>query len=418
MSILTSFLRLFRRKLTPALSVPTIVPREPEMTPIIKPGKYFTLGIDFGTHGSKIAYREPESSFDSIKLVVLDGAGSEGRAEHVFPSIVTVQDGRIYFGKTISDGEKIENFKRRIGECAIEMHSGLTYENITILYLAFVLCESVRQIEVAHHEYKCKVMLNLSAPFSDLQERCSAKTAYDRILKIIWRLYWNHANEIKQGMHLGIARRLIASLKYNTINNEENWRWLVPEIQAVITAFAQSTDIPPYSYHIVVDVGGFTTDFSIFNVGDPSKPQASIFASKVIKEGIIAYDECQNKQEFCESLRRKIFDVIEDARKRKILNPGQFVNFDRKALWRIGGGFFRSDFLDILLNSELFLSGFGNLDRTPNFFSNKDDTRMFLVAKGLTTFHSNLINILQAKPLQVFQPPTDNRLPYHMQDHN
>src|SRR3990172_6248648 len=64
------------------------------------PEKYFTLGIDFGTHGTKIAYRDANLGFENTKLITLDGSGLNGREESVFPSLVSYNQNRIYFGRS------------------------------------------------------------------------------------------------------------------------------------------------------------------------------------------------------------------------------------------------------------------------------------------------------------------------------
>jgi len=381
-----------------------------------KPERYFTLGIDFGTHGTKIAYRASDGSFNDTKIITLEGSGTSDRHPNVFPSLVTVCNDRIYFGTPVNGGAVIENFKMGIGDNAVEPHSGLTYEDTSILFLAYVLCSAERIIRSENPDYLCKTMLNLGAPFSQLQADEYGRDSYVRILRLIWRLYWHYASEVKQGIHLEEGRKLIAAAESNIARGEEHWRWLVPEIQAVVTTFAQSADVPPLSYHLVVDVGGFTTDFSLFNVGNPINPIASIFASRVIRRAIIDYDQAQNGDEFCRAIRNELIEAINNAHHETLLEPFQFVNFDTKALWRIGGGYYRSDFLDRLLDSAAFLPGLQHLDRNPEFRGNVD--RMFLVARGLATLHRNLIAIVQANPIQEFIPPPDEELPYYLQGHN
>ena len=387
-------------------------------SPVVKhkPDKYFTLGVDFGTHETKIAFRDVDLNYDKTEVIVLSEAGREGRGECIVPSIITIFDDCLYFGKMIEGGYLIENFKMQIGETSPEPYSMLPYTDLSTLFIAYVVCESAKEIERRYLIYTCKIMLHLGSPLSDLHAGDTIMEAYDRILKLAWRLYWFYGGML-QGIAIDKAFELIEELNARTLKNEKEWCWLVPEIQAAVTSFAQSADVPPYSYHIVIDVGGFTTDVSVFNVGHPQQqPNACIFASSVIKQAIIDFDSAKNKVEFIKDLRQNISDVIIQCTNKGLLDPGQFVNFAHKAIWRIGGGYFRPDFLDELLHPNNFLPGHRLLDRKPRFRSNTDI--MFLVAKGLATFHNNFTAILRAQPLPPFQPPLDDRLPYHLQDHN
>jgi len=420
MSLLQTLRRLLglgvKRAEPPTAPTVTEAPIETPAPAPRKPERYFSIGIDFGTHGTKIAYRASDGSFNDTRIITLEGAGTSDRQPNVFPSLVTVRNDRIYFGAPVNGGAVIENLKMKIGDNAVEPHSGLTYEDISVLFLAHVLCSAERIIRSENPDYLCKIMLNLGAPFSQLQADEYGRDSYERILRLVWRLYWHHASEVQQGIQLEEGRKLILAAELNIARGEEDWRWLVPEAQAVVTTFAQSADVPPHSYHLVVDVGGFTTDFSLFNVGDSRNPMASIFTSRVIRRAIIDYDQAQNGDEFCRAIRNELFEAINNTHNETLLEPGQFVNFDRKALWRIGGGYYRSDFLDRLLNPAVFLPGLQQLDRNPEFRGNVD--RMFLVARGLATLHRNLIAIVQANPIRVFEPPPDNELPFHLQDHN
>ena len=141
-----------------------------------------------------------------------------------------------------------------------------------------------------------------------------------------------------------------------------------------------------------------------------------------------------------------------------MLNALQFANNPdyHKSLWRMGGGYYRPDFLNKLLDPNHFCPGYQHLDRNPKFgptnegingsdpvepnpidptltsddsgsgnenpipksVSGGDEDRLFMVAKGLATLHPNLISIIQADPLPPFQPPPEDGLPYHLQDHN
>lgn len=413
--IIYRLLGIRKRHLQPPIK--PFVPKELTMKPAPEPGKqkrYFTIGIDFGTHGTKVAYRDVGAGFPDTKVITLDGAGEAKRSPDVFPSLVTVFDERLYFGPPVNGGTIVQNFKMSIGEGATEPGSGLTYEDISVIFLTYVLCSSERRVRHENPEFLCKIMLHLGAPFSDLEINDKRRIAYGRILALVWRLFWRNADIIKQGMLIKEIRDLIIEAKLTNAPSENQWRWLVPETQAVVTTFAQSAEVPPLSYHLVVDVGGFTTDFSLFNVGNYDNPRASIFVSCVIRRAIIDYDRAENRNEFCSSIREELVSAIRNAFKLNLLRPGQFGNFDTKALWKIGGGYYRPDFLDCLLDSTHFLPGYHQLDRNPEFRGNVD--RMFLVAKGLATHHHNLVAIVQANPIPIFVPPPDEELPYHLQD--
>lgn len=391
-----------------------VAPPTPQRPP--KPVKYFTLGIDFGTHGTKLAYRASDENYPQTKIITLEGSGQLGRSTNVFPSLIGMNDELLTFGYYPTNCITIENFKMRIGLNETELNSGLDYEDLTILFLSFVMGEASKKIESDNPDYRCSIFLHLGAPFADLQDNSSRRVAYVRILNLVWRIYQSDRCS-GRWMSIDNARDLIRNVENNPAPSEANWRWLVPEIQAVATSYTQNSNVPRDTYHIMIDMGGFTTDVSIFNTGIPLQPRVNIFASRVITDAIVLYDNSVNKTDFITDLRRQIIDVIQNATNGNppMLQPGQFTNFLPKALWRIGGGYFRSDIMDELLHPDRFLSGLQLLNRNPQFYNNED--RLLLCVKGLATLHSNLIAIIQARPLPQFQPPPNDGLPFHLQDH-
>ena len=101
-----------------------------------RPDIYLGLGLDFGTHGTKIAYRELQKKFSETRIIDLENSGEAGRSRAVFPSLISVRNNSLYFGRFVDEAVLVENFKMRIGESVVEQSSGLSYEDLTILFLA------------------------------------------------------------------------------------------------------------------------------------------------------------------------------------------------------------------------------------------------------------------------------------------
>lgn len=398
-----------------------------------RPDKYITLGVDFGTHGTKVAFREVGADIGETVLIELNGAGTEGRSPAVFPSFISLKDDTIYFGKNIAGARVIENFKMKIGENNIEQYSRISFEDLTILFLTHIIKECEKRIIDNFPRRQCKILLNLGAPFSDMNEDSKTKLAYERILRLIWRIWRSDAN-IRNGISISGAKYIIKNVEEKPVDGEENWRWIVPEIQGAVTTYASFNHITNIAdYHIVIDIGGYTTDVSIFNVGRlEGQPRASIFASGVLTNAVITYNSAKDKDAFIKELRSEITQVIRQPIHTNLIDAVKFVNFDHKLLWCLGGGARLHYLRGELLHPRKFLNGLKKLSRQGtsdlfvqvpalipegNHLSKEDLQSFFTIVCGLTTEYHNLIAIVTADPLPVFvAPPTWGELPYHLQD--
>ena len=188
-------------------------------------------------------------------------------------------------------------------------------------------------------------------------------------------------------------------------------------------------DLPFDPVEKAMEEGRYTTDVSLFNVGRlEGQPRASIFASGVLPEAVVAYNSAEDKDAFIQELRTAITDILKQA----LLDRGQFVNSYHKLLWCLGGGARLEKFRAKLLQPKVFLPRFKKLmpQGTSDLFvqvpalitggvpiSANDLQSFFTVVYGLTTEYHNLIAIVSADPLPVFEePPTWGELPYHLQD--
>ncbi len=387
------------------------------------PKKYITLGVDFGTHGTKVAFREVGKDISSTIIIDLENSGTENRSTAVYPSLISIKGDSLYFGCKYAQSKTIENFKMRIGENVVESESGLSYEDLTILFLSYVFrqCEAI--IKKYYSKFDCKILLNLGAPFSDISDNSATKKAYERILKLAWRLWRDSDMSVVNGIAFEDAESFICQSDSISIDGEDVWRWLVPEIQAAITTYAMLNPVKGDTcYHIVIDIGGYTTDVSVFNVGQQQgQPSASIFVSEVIKEACIGYDNADDKSEFVSKLRQKICNIIRQPADKCLLKRTEFVNYDNKLLWSLGGGARNVAFIQELLEYG-FLTGFKNMERKRNnelfgemTLSHTGRTNLladdlmsfFTIAIGLATEYKNLMAIINAEPLPIFKKPEE-----------
>ena len=81
----------------------------------VKPNKYFIVGFDFGTHGTKVAYRDVDADYNEIEMITFRDSGTQNRNKYVLPSLISIKNDILYFGCKIENATVIENFKCSIG---------------------------------------------------------------------------------------------------------------------------------------------------------------------------------------------------------------------------------------------------------------------------------------------------------------
>ena len=391
-----------------------------------KPGKYFMLGLDFGTHGTKVAYRDIDANYNAIRIITLSESGTEDRDRYVIPSLISADNGLLYFGRKLDGARVIENFKSRIGECIQEDFTGFTFEELSALFITSLVCRAGSKIRSENPSYNCKIMLHLGAPFGTFEGGADGrKEAYDEILKLVWRGFRIEEYRMNWELSMEEVKQMLQRWEALQSLDEETWRWLVPEVQAVFTSYAQHTRPPTIAdHHFLIDVGGFTIDVCLFSLGNPDNPRTAIDSTDVIYIALNDFDNATDKPTFIVELRRKILKTIEQGiehmcpstlpRNDLYTHRKRFYHETTKKLWLIGGGRLRPDLCNRLFDQRCFLSGWDHLDRDPKLW---EKNPFIIVVKGLATRHEELIEIVKSRPFQPAPPPNDTDWDYHLTDH-
>lgn len=389
-----------------------------------KPRTLYVLGVDLGTHGTKLAYREVDTPIRTTRIIHLSESGTLDRAPGVVPSVVASNGHSLLFGKAREGFHLIENFKMHLIEDTPEIDGSFSPADVAALFLAWVVRVSLSQIRIHNPTKDCDILLNVGVPYPSEERDRGLHPIYSRILRKAWHLaYYNH-EEICDGLAVTRASELLRMADAESDDLDEQWYWRIPELKATVTTIAQHQHLAPEAeYHVIVDLGGYTTDFFVFNTCQiQGRPRASLFLSEVIREGMVAYATSEDKHAFIGQLRQQLLEAWTSQINRDIINLHRFNHVHHKLLWQVGGGSRDIEFTGKLLHPDYFLPGVHNITRdlyhgdigleiSDEHIQGQDLETFFTVAVGLTIRARNLIDLITVNPLP--PPPPQDPLDEH-----
>jgi len=242
-----------------------------------RPSVTFTVGLDFGTYSTKIVVRRRGDISASLMTVE---PPVHGYPPFVSPSVVRVQDGRLWFGGQAlchTRGTLYRSSKVHLlpPELLIDEflppeapEGSLAPEFVVAAYLSWVFSGIRQKVEALYPTPAVRLQLNVGAPMHHL-EHPGLKGRYLRVIQAVWESVCGaHPFPVHQGIELddvccGFERWLRdeAAVPGPEVREYE----VHPETIAPLVSLARDPRMSPGMY-LVVDMGAGTTEISVNKV--------------------------------------------------------------------------------------------------------------------------------------------------------
>lgn len=217
-----------------------------------------TVGLDFGTHQTKICVFETEGTERSHKFIKFDDCN--GDAQYTLPSIVGIKDdGLINYGYLPKNfkGKVIRYFKQ--GVFKNPTSEAIYYSIWYIAYIIFLLEE----------KYGMDFNIQMGAPTgSDSSSINKAKQTATQIIASAYNIVEEvFKNDLKAFLSTPISKlkKLTTVIRYSHEIKEELYLQVFPEAYACLRPLVSNQRIE-MGMNLMVDIGGGTTDISFFTI--------------------------------------------------------------------------------------------------------------------------------------------------------
>lgn len=221
-----------------------------------------TVGLDFGTHQTKICIEDKDGV--ELKYTFMKYKDANGNLQYTLPSIINIcPDGKLKYGyiQTKAKGEIIRYFKqgafRTIPYMKMSQEDALYY---SCWYMAFILFD-------LEEKYGQNFAIQMGAP-TDGGHYETAKQISVRILVSAYRLVEGvFKNDKKAFLDTPIANlKKLTVIERYSLSLKDNYGILVfPEAYACLKPLTSKGKIAD-SIGLMVDIGGGTTDISLFTI--------------------------------------------------------------------------------------------------------------------------------------------------------
>jgi hypothetical protein len=247
-------------------------------------GPTYIVGLDYGTHSTKIVVRRRDASRGEV--LVLDPPKRGENDEYPWfavPSLVRVTGRKLRFGRSalVGEGELHKSLKvklldsvaDRADDAAIE---GARREDLLVAsYLAWVLGGVRAKLREKIEGVEPRILLNLAAPMNHFEDK-GLKVRYLRIIHAAWAAaFETDGPAIAQGIELDAADAILGPRLLPDCpipDSSERPFEVLPETVAPLVSLSRNPDCEPGLY-AVVDVGAGTTEISVTHVGEPDADQ-------------------------------------------------------------------------------------------------------------------------------------------------
>lgn len=257
-------------KVEPESGWPIVAPAGPSVRPM-------HLGIDFGTHSTKVIVRIRGEK--TARVLFLDEP-TPGYPSFATPSLVSLQGGQLFFGRRASQtdgGILFRSLKISLlppsskrGWGSSDFPIGTTPDLLVAFYLAWVLG---RVRDTLGQEQLPRPSLNVAAPMDHIEDE-ALKERYLHVVQAAWEAtFGSEATPVEQGTELNRLRPLFETLLSRPIPGLESRRFeVLPETLAPIVSLFQNPRTEQ-GFYMMVDMGAGTTEFSVSHVNEPNADQ-------------------------------------------------------------------------------------------------------------------------------------------------
>lgn len=228
-----------------------------------------TVGLDFGTHQTKICYETVERG--TVFHEVLQFRSSHGEMSLTLPSVVRLcADGRLRYGQDAVDaagGRVMTYFKQIMFSWSAELETRTCAEEWSVLYLAFVVLNLDRRFGTSRY------IVHMGMPTdADPSHYAFCKWQAVKVLAAAMKL----ARDVFGGNQNGFldasfsdlskwVKKCMAEVPRDIHEAQKKFPILVfPEAYAALLPLVINRKLPPVGPNLFVDIGGGTVDISLF----------------------------------------------------------------------------------------------------------------------------------------------------------
>lgn len=330
-----------------------------ELSSLCKSGeKMITVGLDFGTHQTKICIESKGGVELNYTFMKFGGYGN--KMYYAFPSIVGVgRDKKMKYGFLPKnyDGEIIRYFKQTAFKAA-SPNKGMTQEQAfyySIWYISYILFD-LEEI------FGQNFTIQMGAPTDSGHIRI-AKQIATRIIassyKLVEEVFENNKKKFLD-TDIDTLKSLTELVTYSDEIKEEYGLLVFPEAYACLKPMISQKKIAT-GMNLMIDIGGGTTDISFYTIENDSPQVYDFFSINKGLNYLICAEERDKK-----IVSSNVKDESEINRERLTLFTQEVknicLNIQKKleSEFRIQTSLYKSRLFDALKNRPLVYSGGGS----------------------------------------------------------
>ncbi len=236
--------------------------------------KQTTVGLDFGTHQTKVCVEEKEGAEIEYKFFLFKD--KHGVMQYTLPSVIQLStDGKLSYGYMVDNRRKnnIKYFKQSAFQTTRQtQYSELDGKYYSVWYIANILFD-------LEEVYGQNFAIQMGVP-SDSSHLDRAKRTAVSIIASAYKLVEEVFGNDKQKFldtPIEKLRSLTKIIPYSQENKDEYGILIFPEAYACLKPLIKRGKIAT-GMSLMVDIGGGTTDMSFFTI-ENNKPQVYDFYS-------------------------------------------------------------------------------------------------------------------------------------------
>lgn len=224
-----------------------------------------TIGLDYGTHSTKVVHRFRHEDFGRILRV---DEPADGFPLNAVPSDIREVNGKLFFGTNavqMSGGDNYGSLKADLlAELDDEPELKERIDILTVSFLVWVLQSLYKREPNLKQD---QPIIQISAPTAHAGQE-KLKTRYLRLAHAVYNLAHQDTQLFTQGMVYQQGAELVRPLLNASIPPKSDRRFFVmPETIAPIVSLQEEPHLKP-GIHLLTDIGASTTEMSVFLVND------------------------------------------------------------------------------------------------------------------------------------------------------
>ncbi len=306
------------------VETPQIVPEDSDVhvgdiprSPPRPPSTAVVVGLDFGTHSTKLLLRKRNS--ETAQLMRIDKS-HPAYPPFAAPSLVKVHEKHVYFGSRSLDipgGTLFRSLKVRLlaapsPNCDDEENAlGLTPDLMVAWFLSWCMDRIRRTVEKYITQDVSRLFINVAAPMDHFENE-QLKTRYLKIVHAAWQSVFGEARfPMRQSTHVDEATHRFASwLAADVPSRETRLFEVLPESVAPIVSLSRDPQMDPGMY-MIVDMGAGTTELSVNHVGEVGADQRVLcYDDNSTQFGGDDFDSAEQYTDGAANLSRRIDKLV------------------------------------------------------------------------------------------------------------